>query len=193
MPWVREVLPAPRPPVSTTRSPARSRAPSLAPHAWVSSIVGSSTRRDASPSGGTAATSLKCLDPSDLGEVSDRAANPWLVARVEVDHGGTLGPREERYKLLADHIAMLQHDEVTGIVDQDVLGARDQPDDLLAVLRRREHVLNPVDHHGLHADEGLKGLTLVMLVERLDEGRDDLHAGLEDHVGCQPHHAERHR
>src|SRR5674476_1399905 len=108
MPWVRDVLPAPRPPVSTTRSPACSRAPSLAPQAWVSSTVGRRTRWDGpmapgvwvveSPSGGIAATSLKRLDPSSLGQVGDRSADPRLVALVERE-------RPQPVHRLAQHLA----------------------------------------------------------------------------------------
>src|SRR5450631_461028 len=138
MPCVREVFPAPRPPESTSRSPAWSSAPSLAPQACVSSTVGSRTGRDRptrSPSGGIA-PSLKRLHPSSLGQVGDRSPDPRFVTLVQVGACGPFRTLDERQQLLANHIAMLQHDDVTGIVDQDVLGTRDQPDDLLAVLGR---------------------------------------------------------
>src|SRR5664280_2755512 len=202
MPWVRVVLPAPRPPVSTTRSPACSRAPSLAPQAWVSPTVGSTTRREPpmapavsviqDPSGHTATTSLKRLQPSALGQVGDRAPHPRFVALVKVDGSGTFGALTEGKQLFADNVAMLQHDDVTCVVDQDVLRTRNQLDDLLAVLRRCHHVLDSVEHQSLDADELLKRLPLVMLVEGLHEVRDDLDPRLEDHVGGQTHDAQRH-
>src|SRR5450631_341512 len=203
MPWVTVVLPAPRPPVSTTRSPALSSAPSLAPQAWVSPAPRSRTRRDPvmapevsvvidSPSGGTAATCER-LQPPYLGHVRDRSPYPRLVTRVEVDGSGTFGTPDERQQLLTDDVAVLQHDDVAGVVDQHVLGARNQPHDLLAVLRGRQHVLDSVDHQSLDPDELGQCLALVMTVEGLHEVGDDFDTGLEDHVRSQPHDAQGHR
>src|ERR1035437_872131 len=203
MPCVRVVLPAPRPPVSTTRSPALSRAPSLAPQAWASPTPRRPTRRDPAiapeasvvierPSGGTAATCER-LQPPSLGQVRNRPPYPRLVTRVEVDGCGTFGTPDERQELLADDVAVLQHDDVTGVVDKHVLGARNQPHDLLAVLRGCQHVLDSVDHQRLDPNEMGQCLALVMAVESLHEVGDDLDTGLEDHVRRQLHDAQGHR
>src|SRR5674476_707954 len=103
--------------LSTTQTPGaigpshRVRLPTVEDtQAWVSSTVGRRTRWDGpmapgvwvveSPSGGIAATSLKRLDPSSLGQVGDRSADPRLVALVEVNCRGAFRATDERQQLL---------------------------------------------------------------------------------------------
>ena len=46
--------------------------------------------------------------------------------------------------IMLEHGDVVQHDDVAGIVDQDVLGSRDEPHDLLTVLRRCQQILDSV-------------------------------------------------
>src|SRR5665647_1574865 len=71
-------------------------------------------------SGDTMATFLNSLlHPTSLGQVGDQSANARFVALVDVSCRGALGPLDEGEQLLADHVTVLQHDDVASVVDQD--------------------------------------------------------------------------
>src|SRR5512139_482473 len=89
MPWVRVVLPAPRSPVSTRRSPARSRAPRARPKACVRSGVSRRTSRSTSPP--RLEPLLACEDPPQapfLRHIGDDPANVGLRRDVDLLRSG---------------------------------------------------------------------------------------------------------
>ena len=61
---------------------------------------------------------------------------------------------------------MLEHDDVPGVADDDVLGAGKRARDRSAVLRRREDVVLAVEDERLAAVEGAQPAGLVVVVER---------------------------
>src|SRR4051812_685476 len=187
-PWVSVVLPAPRPPVRTTRSPAARTCASRWPQRRVSSAVASVVSRDMSATAGAQLGDAALLRQVGHGASYTGPAGPALLIGP-----GTQATFDQGQELLADRVGVLQHDDVAGVVDDHVLGARDQAHDLLAVRGRSQQVLLAVEHQRLDAVELLQRLALVMAVEGHHELGHDLHPGAEDHVRRQPDDTQRHR
>src|SRR6478735_9423433 len=205
MPWVSVVLPAPRSPVRTRTSPPRSRAPSRRPKSWVSSVVAQRTWRstwsrplgarllDAAGPDELGGLLLEAALAAVLGDVGDDATHPRLLGDLDL-----LGSRpcrlvDELDEVRVEQVGVLEHDDVPGVVDDDVLGTRDALDDELAVRRRREDVLAAVEDE----DDGVPELkqrgSLVETVERLEVVVDDVERGAEQDVGGVAHHRARDR
>ncbi len=94
-----------------------------------------------------------------------------------------LGPVDEREDLPGDDLGVLEHDEVARVADDDVLGAGEPLDDLLALRRRREQVALAVDDEHLRVDERARVASSSWRLDRLDERRHDLEPRREDEVG----------
>ena len=52
-----------------------------------------------------------------------------------------------------DHLRVLEHDQVPGVLDDDVLGLGQQQSQLVAVLRRRHRVLGPAEDQHLDVEQ----------------------------------------
>src|SRR5580765_5422161 len=162
IPWVSVVVPAPRPPVSTTRSPARSARPRAWPHARVSSAVGnkwadgirqsSVARRRSRYRGGLGRLGRRAL-AAHPGEVGENPLDARLARDGKVVRHRPLPAQGQVEELLVDYLGVLDHDDVAGVLDDDVLGTGDQPDDLGTVLGRGEQVAQPVEDEAVDAFE----------------------------------------
>ena len=164
MPWVSVVLPAPRPPVSTTRSPgAQQRARATRPSARVSSTVASrATRRRAAHrhAGGLRAA------PRGRGGAwrRRRRGASWRCPGRCGAPAACCSPAAPRRPPAGPGSMSMSSCWVTssgcssmmmwpGVLDDDVLGPGDPAHDLLAVRRRGEEVAGAVHDQRLDADE----------------------------------------
>src|SRR4051794_15087619 len=171
VPWGSVVLPPPRAPVGTTGSPSCSRPARSRPSARMPCALGT-TRRTAVWGTSSRYTCSARWAPLTVSPRSSASwsARPWWSGRSVTPpapsaHGchrtsyqrqsctlreGRVAmpqrPLDEVGQVHGDDLGVLEHEQVSGVADDDVLGARDQADDLLAVHDRREQI--PVaDHH----------------------------------------------
>src|SRR4051812_19789979 len=125
-PWVSVVLPAPRPPVRTTRSPAARTCASRRPQPRVSSAVASVVSRHMAPTAGA-----QLGHPALLRQVGHGAPYTGPAGVALLLGPGPQATLDQGQQLLVHRVGVLEHDDVAGVVDDHVLGAGNQPHDLL--------------------------------------------------------------